>query len=88
MSEEELEAFYLEAEKLGVKPEDFIMSDSWKARLGSIRAEEQEANKTPNAKSRVVVHNNKTYDEIMADEKSTKDDKEAGLQSILAKNKK
>ncbi len=87
LTSEEMELLNLEAQKLGVKPEKFIKSDTWKAYLTTQRATEAEKNKTPNASARVVVHDNKTFNEIMSNPEVSKDDQQKGFEGVMEKYK-
>lgn len=87
LTSEEMELLNLEAQKLGVKPEKFIKSDTWKAYLTTQRETEAEKNKTPNASARVVVHDNKTFSEIMSNPEVSKDDQQKGFEGVMRKYK-
>ena len=83
MTSEELELLNLEAQKLEVEPDKFIKSDAWKAYLTKHRSDEAEKNKTPNASDRVVVHDNKSYKEIMSNPESSKEDKQKAYEGLM-----
>jgi len=83
LEEDEIERLTLEAQELGVSPEKYISSNSWKASLTQFRNEKKEENKTPTPSSRVAVYKGKSFGEVVKDDKASKEDKQKAFEATM-----